>query len=310
MSSAAYGQQAVTAPGSGGLFAANDPAIDQARLYRDANPPATPTVDANGNVLPTAPSSPTEDDSFGAQLILRNQERPRVFAVSGAASLIYTNNVALTRRNRKDDIFAVVSAGFGWTPRVRADLEANFGVNVSLFRYFDTPQLDFQNIGFGGGLTWTPKSLPNVTVFGRYDFTELFGGDGHQILLDNTITVGAQKSVVFGRSHALTFGVVGTVGLSDPGDAQRDQLGVFVGYHLQLARNFDTDFLFRPAVHFYNDSGRIDFNNIFSWNLRYRLSPYAEVNAFLSYGINRSDRSAFNYDVLNAGSGIGVTVRF
>lgn len=299
----------ITAKGM--LLAQNNPAIEQSRLFRETAPSTRPSVDANGNAVATGESTTTStDDSFGAQLILKTQERPRTLVASGGFSLIYTSNVALTRRNTRNDAFAVVDAGLGWSPKLANNLEATLGVHTAIFRYFDTSELNFESLGAGVGLVWTPPVLRGFALFGRYDFTELLDSDGNEILMDHTFTLGVQKSVSFGRSHGLTFGAIGMAGISNPNDAQRQQLGAFLDYRLQLTRHLETGFLVRPAVHFYDQNGRVDFNQILSWNLRYRFNQWAEANAFLSYGLNRSEKATFDYGVLTSGGGAAVNIRF
>ena len=287
-----------------------DAAIEQSRLYRDTSAPTGVGVDANGSALPAAEATNSSDDSFGAQMILKNQEKLQPFVLSGGASLLYTSNVALTRSGTRDDVFAVADAGVAWTPRLPNNLEASIGAHASIFRYDRTSALDFESLGFGVGLSWNPPMLRGASVFARYDFTELLNRSGNEILMDHTLTLGAQKAFVFGRSHALTIGAVGTVGISDPYAAQRDQLGAFIGYHLQLTRSFDADLLYRPAVHFYNASGRTDFNQVLSCNFRYRLTRWADLTASFSYGANRSDEAVFDYNVLTTGVTAAVDVRF
>lgn len=287
-----------------------DAAIEQARLQRQSTPPASIGVDANGVETAEAESTTSDDDSFGAQLILKAQDRQPTFVVSGSASVVYTDNVALTRRDTHDDFFALADAAITWLPKLGHNLEATVGVHASVFRYDRTSELDFQNIGFGAGLAWSPPQLRGIALFARYDLTELFGRNGRQILLDNALTVGAQKSFAFGRSHALTAGGIGMLGMSDPDAAQRHQIGAFLAYHLQLTRKLNADFLYRPAVHFYHDSGRADFNQILSWSMRYRFTSWAELSASFSYGVNRSETAAFDYNVLTTGVTAAVNVRF
>ena len=295
---------------NGMLLAQNDASIEQSRLYRHTTPRFGYGVDANGNALPEPEASTVEDDSFGEQKILKDQARPTSFVVTGGASLVYTDNVALTRRGTIDDVFAIVDAGITWTPRVRRDLEPFVGFRASVFRYDKATDLDFYNLGFAAGVAWTPPSMRGVSVFARYDFTELLNRDSDQILMDHAITLGLQKSVALGRSHGFAFGATASFGISDPDSAQRSQIGAFFSYRLQLTRKLETDFLYRPAIHFYTDSGRADLNQILSWNLRYRFNDWAELNATVSYGLNRSERSAFDYNALTTGVGAGVTIRF
>ena len=265
---------------------------------------------ANGAAIGDTDPVASDDDSFGAQRILKNQERQPTFVVAGSTSVVYTDNVALTRRGTHDDVFAIVDASITWMPHLGHNFETSSGAHVSVFRSDKTSELDFQNFGFGAGLAYSPPQWQGVSVFARYDLTELFGRDGHQILLDNVFTLGAQKSFVFGRAHALTVGATAAFGLSDPAAAQRDLPGAFVAYHLQLTRKLDTDFFYRPAVHFYNDNGRVDFNQVFSMSLRYRLTSWAEFSTSFSYGINRSEKSVYNYNVITTGATAAVSVRF
>ncbi|MEP6822230.1 MAG: hypothetical protein ABI946_07770 [Chthoniobacterales bacterium] len=317
LSGVAVGQQAPPfSPGSdfnayGYALAQNDSAIEQARLFRESGSAPRPSVDANGNQIgETTEASSSDDDSFGAQAILKNQERPRPYIVTGGISLFHTDNVALTRTGTRADEFIVADASLGWSPKLGNNLEATFGLHTALFRYFDTAELDFENLGATAGLAWSPPALRGFTLFGRYDFTELLSTGGDQILMEHTLTLGLQKAIAFGRSHGVTFGLLGVAGFSDPSAAQRDQLAAFLAYHIQLTRNLEADLLARPAVHFYNAGGRTDFNQILSGSLRYRFNSWAEANAFLSYGWNRSDKSVFDYDVLTAGGGVAFTIRF
>lgn len=288
-----------------------DAAIEQARLRAQTIPPVNEVpVDANGTALSPSEAGDSEDDSLGAQCILKAQERVRAFTVSGGISLVYTSNVALTRRATQHDVFAIVDAGIGWTPHLAKNLDANFGIHAAIFRYDRTPELDFQNLNFGAGLSYVLEKWGGLVAIGRYDFAELLDRNGRQIVMDHALSLGVQKSVALGRSHGVSFGIVGTAGLSDPSESQRSQIGGFVGYHLQLTRKLEADFLYRPAVYFYTESGRTDFNQILSWSVRYRFTDWAELNGSFTYGLNRSDHGVFDYDLVTGGGSAGVTIRF
>ena len=272
------------------------------------NTPPAPSVDANGNAF--GETADVVDDSFGAQMILKDQEPVRYFSLSGGSSVYYTNNVALTRRDTRDDVFAVVNAAGTWTRRIHPEVELQIGLQASLFRYNRASQLDFNNLGGGVGLSWTPQGWNGVGIFGRYDFTELINRHGNEILRDHQFSLGAQKIFVLGRAHAFTLGLLGSAGISTPVAAERSQAGIFVGYHLQLSRVLATDFLYRMAGQSYTDSNRLDLNQVVSWTLRWRLAEWAEANAYFSYGDNRSNTSVFDYEVISGGGGLGITTRF
>ncbi len=294
-----------------GVLLAQNSTIEQARLF--ARPAGTEStgMTADGTPLPDGDKGNSDDDSFGAQQILKSQPpRNPEFSVSGDASMFYTNNVALTRRNTIDDGLFVSNAAFSWNHVVNPELQIQAGLHVSLFRYVNTSALDFENLGAGLGATWAPHNPWGLTFFGRYDFSELLDRHSRELLEDHEFTAGAQKAWVFNRTHALTAGVIGSVGISDPFAAQRDQIGGFAGYHLNLSRQMDAELTYRLSGFFYDGGGRDDLNQTVSVALRYHFAPWAEAGALLSFGSNRSSKSVFDYDVFNTGGSVGLTIRF
>ena len=285
-------------------------AVEQSRLYERTAPPTPANVTPDGIALPQAEGTTSEDESFGAQQMLKTREKAQDFTISGSASTFYTNNVALTRRDTISDAFFVGSGAFSWTPRINPQLQFQIGGGASIFRYFDTSSLDFEGLGAGLGFLWTPPNAWGIGVLGRYDFTELLDKHSNELLEDHEFSLALQKILVLGRSHALTFGVIGSAGISDPFAEQRDQIGFAVGYHLQLIRQLGTDLGYRPSWFFYNEGGRIDLNQVFSLGLHYYLRPWASVDALLSGAVNSSNRGAFRYDVISTGGGLGLGIRF
>jgi hypothetical protein len=284
------------------------PPIEQARLFREL-PTATNTkVDANGMAL--GDDDTTSDDSFGAQLILKSQPRIPTFVVTGDASVFYTNNAALTRRDKIDDVFFVANAGVSWTPLIAPHLEGQIAAHGSIFRYDNTSVLDFEDLGLGAGLSWNPDHFAGVGLFAHYDFIELINRHSEEILRDHEFTIGAQKVFPLGRAHAIVAGATVMAGVAEPESAQRDQASLFLAYRLQVTRSLGVEFLYRFAGHFYNDTGRIDRNQLLTANVRYRLREWAEINAFFSFADNRSNDSEFNYDATANGGGLSATVRF
>lgn len=260
--------------------------------------------------LPEGENTTSQDESFGAQQVLKTQEKVQDFTLSGSSQIFYTNNVALTRRDTISDAFFVGSAGMSWTPRINPQLQFEIGGGASIFRYFDTSSLDFENLGAGLGFLWTPPNAWGIGVLGRYDFTELLDKHSVELLEDHEFSLAVQKALVFGRSHALTFGVLGSAGISDPFAEQRDQIGFALGYHLQLTRQLGSDLGYRHSWFFYNDGGRTDLNQVFSLGLHYYVRPWASVDGIFSGAVNSSNRSAFRYNALSTGGGLGFSIRF
>jgi hypothetical protein len=291
-----------------GLLLAQNSQIEQARLYNRTIGPDSTGMTPDGTALPSSSSS--TDDSFGAQQILKTEQPVQQFVLNGDASMFYTNNVALTRRDTISDGFFVGGAGLSWNHAINPQLFLQAGGRMSIFRYVDTSSLDFENLGAGVGMTWIPQPAWGISVFGRYDFTELLDKHSNELLQDNEFTLGAQKVFAFNRVHALSVGVVGSVGISDPFAAQRDSIGAFGAYRLSFTRQFDAEVGYRIGGFFYNTGGRNDFNQAVSVGLRYRFTPWAEAAGLFTFASNRSSKSVFDYDAVNTGGTIAFTLHF
>lgn len=260
--------------------------------------------------LPEDESEASSDDSFGEQVILNKRERVRTVVVAGDASIFYTNNAALTPNNKIDDAFVVTNAGVSWTPRINPQLEGQIAAHASIFRYNSTSVLDFENLGLGAALFWSPEHCPDTSFFARYDFNELLDRHSHEILREHLVSIGAQKVFQVQKTQTFTLGVTVSGGIAEPSSEQRQQVAGFASYHWQITRALDAEVSYRCAGYFYNRADRTDANQVAAANIRYRVSRYADLNGFLSIGVNRSDKVGFDYSAVTAGGGIALTFRF
>src|SRR2546428_9200135 len=131
----------------------NAPSITQSRLFTNPAGPGTASFDANGNALPNRVPASSEDESFGTQIILKNQERPKIFSVFGDASVVYTNNVDLTPHRTRSDAFLAANAGAAWRPPISQGLALEISAASSVFRLYRDKGLDVERISAGTGLT-------------------------------------------------------------------------------------------------------------------------------------------------------------
>lgn len=283
--------------------------IDQSRLY-DRTPSSRPAaVTADGTALPSNEDQ-SSDDSFGVQQVLKaNEQQPHWF-VGANQSLFFTNNAALTRRDTVSDGLSVTDMAAGWMSTLQPGLQIQAALHASIFRYFDTSALDFENLGASVGAAWAPREWSGLALFSHYDFIELLDKHSREILSEHDWTIGVQKPFVFGRAHSLTVGILGMVGTSDPFSEQRDQLGGFASYHVQLARKFEVNLSYSLNGYFYNKGDRKDLNQIISSAAIYHFNQWASVAAFISFADNRSNHAPFDYDVFTTGGGVGLNVRF
>jgi hypothetical protein len=282
--------------------------VERARLLQKL-PDSTADAVSSDDVT-TSSSASSEDDSFGQQLILKKKERPRPFTLSGDVGSFFTNNAALTRHDTESDFFFSAGAALSWTQQLGSDVTLQLGGQASIFRYAEMSSLDFESLGAGAGISWAPAHWGGVNFTTRYDFVQLLDRHSEGVLSDHEFTLAAQKTFSLGGPHSLVLGVVGMAGISDPHSAQRDLAGGFARYHLQISRRLETDLSYRLSPYFYNSGSRTDVNHVASWNVRYRFTPDAELNGFVSFASNRSNHSSFNYDVFTTGVGVGVAIRF
>lgn len=284
--------------------------ITQARLFANPSAPGTTSYDENGTALPEEDSTSSGDDSFGTQIVLKNQERPRTFNVFGNVSAVYTNNVDLTPNGTRSDAFLATTAGAAWSPAISRGLVAEISLGSSVFRYDRASELDFERIAAGAGLSWLVPHTPGIIAFARYDFTELLNSGSDELLRDHAFTVGAQKIFTFGRSHFLTTGISGVLGLSTPRSQERNQAGVYAAYHLQITRSCDADLIYRYAAQFYEEGNRLDHNQTLSLAMGFAATRWLRMGMCLSAARNDSDQPAFSYDVLNVGGEVRLSLSF
>lgn len=285
------------------------PAVEQSRLL-DQQQPVSVNASVNADGMALGEGAQTADDSFGNQAILKATERHPEFAVTADGTAIYTSNVALTRADEQSDGFFVGGVSAAWRPKLSTRFQLEFIGRASVFRYFNTSALDFENFNLAVALSYPFPQMPTLSAFVRYDFIELLTREGDQLLMDHEFTAGLQNVSVLGRSHALTVGVLASTGISDPFAQQRTQISGFIGYHLNLTRSLSTELLYRISGNFYSNGEREDANQLLTLTLRYAFNDWLEAQSFVSFGLNRSSASVFDYKVFNGGGGMAFNVRF
>ncbi len=280
---------------------------EQIRLREQGTTIRSANVDANGAALAEEKGS---DDGMGDEIILQNQPRNPAFVIVGDTSVVFTDNAALTPNHTSDDTFFVANLGLSWTPVISRNWGAQFVAHSSIFRYDKTPSLDFQTFGLGAGISWLPQNWNGVELFAHYDFIEMLDRHSEQILQDHAFTLGARRRFAFGRAHGLEVGGVLMATLSEPDSSQRDLAGLYAVYHYQATQALDFEIGYRLSGYTYNETGRIDCNQILSAGAHYRLWKGGGINAFFSLADNSSEDSDFDYTAVNGGGGLSASFQF
>ena len=77
-----------------------------------------------------------------------------------------------------------------------------------------------------------------------------------------------------------------------------------------LTRSITVDLFYRASYFDYVNFDRKDFNSALALAARWSPRPWFSLTASTSLGLNRSDRTVFNYKVANGGLSIGAAFKF
>jgi hypothetical protein len=247
---------------------------------------------------------------LGDQVILKHHEKDQPFSTFVNLSGFYTNNAALTDAARVEDYFFVGDVGVSYQPRITRDLVAEFTARQAIFRYARYDVLDFESLNLGAGLTYVVRPLGGIALTARYNFNRLIDGQEHNEFFKNqTLSLGVIKSVELSKAHSLYAGYSSVLGWSDPVAPQRDEHGIFLGYHVNLTRSPSSDVFYRGAYFDYlKDRG--DWNQSLSFSIKWQPSPWFNVSGSASGGFNNSNRNVFDYEVFNGGIALSASLAF
>ena len=287
-------------------------AADRARLLQsqsNVQPPAG-TVDT-GVDQGYAAASPNDDD-LGEQAILKRVEKYEPFTFETGAPIYYTSNVALTNRNRVDDVIIAPVLGVTYAPKLGKTLYGEFTLRQQFFYYQDVSSFNFASFDALAGLIYTAPNLHNLVVRANLDYNRLTGTDNFDDFFSN-VSLGVSAEVPFriGRAQQISVGVDANVSLyADPDPPQRNDFSAYVGYSVNLSRNFSLNAAGRLVVRPYDTGSRTDVSEILALSANYRIREWLTVSAISTFVANQSNRDAFDYEVFNIGGGVTLSWKF
>ncbi len=258
----------------------------------------------------TAPASPG-DDALGQQYLLKRKTEYEPFSVFSSIALNWTDNVALTKNNPEDDNYFVTTAGISYQPIIRHNLLGEITFSQQFFKYDRFGDMDFDSMNIGAGLSYVIPELSNLVTFGRYNYNRLTdaGGKG-EYYRNNSVTLGFFKTFPLARAHYLYGGYSSQFGFSDPRLYQRDYHSVIGGYNLDITPQLSLDLNIRVSYIPYQEDGREDYNESFSFNLTYKPQSWLMLTFSGFAASNQSKNSVFEYNVVNLAPNIGIKIKF
>ncbi len=270
-----------------------------------------PPESTNSQAEPRAPNAEGDSD-LGVQSLLRAYERPKPWSLFADGGFVYTTNVALTKHNTQDDFFFIGEGGasYEWTPA--KDLSLSVAAREQYFAYDKFDQLDFGSLNVAVALAYTAHQFNDLILSGQLNFTRLTrrGLFDNEFYRNAGLGLAAQKVWTFGRAQLFSVGGDIDLGLSLPHAAEREEFGLSAGYIVQITRHLSAQAGGRVAYYLYAATGREDVNASGSVGLTYAFTPWCSVGATATGTVDRSNRSVFDYEVLNSGASAFFRLRF
>jgi hypothetical protein len=287
-------------------------AVQQARMFMerpDAVGPRTerlaPPVDSVSGEESAA------DEDIGEQWLLKPNIPVNPFTARASLSLFYTDNVALARRSRLEDGFAVAEIGLGYTRPLATDWTLGIDLQQALFRYHEHKEFDFESLNASVAISYQARQLGNAIFSLHYGLNRLTGGAADdQLYLGNTIALVALKVVPVTSAGAveLTGGVGYT--FADPEELERTEFRLGVAYRLRVARKFVATAALRLELYDYSEEVRTDLLQTIALGARYDVNEWFFLSASVSAANNFSTQRVFRYTAINAGVTLAAHIEF
>lgn len=295
-----------------GTARAQGTAADRARVQigqSQIQPVGVPTP--NGVEQGFAASSPNDSD-LGEQAILKRVEHYDPFTLETGVPFYYTSNVALVDHGEVDDVIVAPVVGLTYAPKFKQTLYGEFSVRQQFFYYNDNTGFDFASLDVLAGLVYYVPKLHNLTLRANIDYNRLTGTDNFDSFFQNyALQLGAEVPIPIGRAQQISLGADASVSLyADPSPPQRNDLGVYVGYAVNVSRSFSLNAAARLVVRPYDAGGRTDVSEIIALSANYHIKDYLTLSAISTYVANQSNRDVFDYQVFNIGGGVALTWKF
>lgn len=297
--------------GSSSTFAQGTSA-DRARLQRSQGQFQSSGVDTTNGVDQGYAVSTPNDPDLGEQAILKRVEKYKPFTVEVGTPFYYTSNVALVDHGKVDDVIIAPVVGITYAPKFGPTLYGDFGLREQYFFYNEFTGFNFASFDAIAGLVYYVPKLHNLTLRADIDYNRLTATDDFDDFFSNYgLIMSAEVPVPIGRAQQISFGLDANVSLYGyPNPPRRNDFGGYVGYAVNISRNFSLDAAGRVVARAYDSGGRTDVSEIVALSANYRLGDYLTLSAISTFVANQSNQSVFDYEVFNIGGGVALTWRF
>lgn len=257
-----------------------------------------------------ATSSPADPD-LGEQLLLTPADKYRPFSVGAGYSATWTSNAFYTPNSPSSDMLMSAYAEAIALPHLGGNYFFEGSANITGYRYFRNPILDFNSLEATAGLLKVFREFHDVGLYARYEFTYLFGTNGGDLLSEHSIATGLRKTFQFSRANALFVAAEADFALGGgPGYALAHNFSFFAAHQLEWSRYFQTSLFYQMNIYDFLENGRADLRNSVGLNLGYKPLKWLTISATSWLGWNASNQSEYDYFVANLGGSITASINF
>ena len=285
--------------------------LDRADLLRTQPTLRQDPYEAVSGLDSTHAAASPNDPDLGEQAILKRQEHYRAFAVSVAAPIFYTSNVALVRTGEEHDVVFAPEFGITYAPKIARTLYASFSLGQQQFYYDRFGALDFGSFDARAGLTYQLPKLHNLVLRAEYAFNRLTTDDFDEFFTDHSLIFTAELPFRIGRAQQVAVGTSAKLALdTDPEEPGRHDFDGYVAYGVALTRALTVTAAGRLAVRDYLDDDRTDISEVLALTATYSFTKWLSASASSTLAWNQSDQEVFEYDVANVGGALAFSYRF
>jgi len=254
------------------------------------------TFGSDDLMLPVFAPGSEADADLGVQMILDPEAQYDPLTLAAYAGYEFSDNANVSSIDPQSDHYFNGNAAVSYLPALVGNLYGEATIQYEMFRYNSNSELDFDAFDGGAGLLYVVRSLGDLSVFTRYNYTEY--DDTHDFVPDlysnHSIQAGLYKEWIPARNQFLYASTVADVSAdADPGFARRNEYSGVIGYRWVPIRKLKADVYYRAIYLDYDEGGREDWNHSTGAALSWNFTPNIYLSGHISYTDNNS-----NEDVL------------
>ena len=286
-------------------------AVQQVQIFNQRDATTRPADER----LATAPDPLTGEDAaadsdLGEQWLFKPNPPVNPWSAHADISAFYTTNAALASQGEQSDRFLVADLGVGYARPIARDWAFAARLGQAFFRYDNLPELDFDSLGANVGVTYQARQLADILFTAQYSLSRLTRATfDEQLFLGNTVGLTATKLIKLTTADTVEFSGGAGYTFADPGELERAEFRVSVGYAIRITRALTATAVARAELFEYTN-GREDLLQSIALGARYDFNKWISASLAASAANNISNRNVFDYGVFNGGLTASAHVQF